>query len=91
MLFVTLLKTRAGTSKERIARRLEWQYPAGMQLVAEYWLQTPDPNVIVVAEADSIASMMAATSAWDDVHDITVIPAVTAEEGMAIARQAMAK
>ena len=91
MLFVTLLKTRAGTTKERIARRLEWQYPEGMRLVAEYWLQTPDPNVIVVVEADSIAPIMAATSAWDDLDDITVIPAVTAEEGMALARQAMAQ
>jgi len=91
MLFVTLLKSRASTSMERIARRLEWQYPEGVRVVAEYWLQTPDPSVVAVTEADSIGPIMAATAPWEDVFDITVIPAVTAEEGMAIARQAMSK
>ena len=57
----------------------------------EYWLQTPDPTVVAITEADSIAPIMAVTSVWDDVFDITVIPAVTGEEGMAIARQVMAK
>ena len=91
MLFVSLLKTRAGTTKERIARRLEWQYPEGARPVAEYWLQTPDPTVVAVTESDSVGPIMAVVADWDDVFDITVIPAVTAEERMAIARQAMAK
>ncbi len=57
----------------------------------EYWLQMPDPTVVAVTEADSIAPIMAVTSTWGDVFDITVITAITAEGGMAIARRAMAK
>ena len=89
MLFVSLLKVRSGTLKERIPRRLGWQPPDGMRPVAEYWLQTSDPAVISIAEADSIAPIMAAVAQWDDFYDITVIPAVTAEEGLQLAQQMM--
>lgn len=89
MLFVALLKVRSGTDKERTARRVQWQPPEGMRPVAEYWLQTPDPHCISIVEADSIAPIMAAVSQWDDVFDITVIPAITAEEGIELAKQAM--
>jgi hypothetical protein len=90
MLFVALGKVRAGTVRERIARRLEWQYPEGAKLVAEYWLQIPDPQLIAVVEADNIAPIMAAITPWDDVFDFTIVPAVGAEEGMEIARRMMA-
>lgn len=62
MLFVALLKPKAGTPQERIARRLNWQYPAGVRQVAEYWLQTSNPDVVGVFEADSIAPIMAITT-----------------------------
>jgi hypothetical protein len=89
MLFVALGKVRAGTVKERVARRVQWQPPEGLKMVAEYWLQTPDPNVISIAEADSIAPIMAAVAEWDDVLDFTVVPAITAEEGLELAKQMM--
>ena len=89
MLFVSLLKVRSGTMKERMTRRVGWQYPDGMRPVAEYWLQTPDPAVISIAEADSVAPIMAVVAQWDDVFDITVFPAVTAEEGLQLAQQMM--
>jgi len=41
MLFTALLKVKAGTVVERTTHRLEWQYPDGVTVVAEYWLQTP--------------------------------------------------
>ena len=87
MLFVALLKVRAGTSKERVARRVEWQPPEGIRPVGEYWLQTNDPKVILICEADSIDPIFAMSAAWDDVFDITVIPAITAEEGLKLAKQ----
>jgi hypothetical protein len=87
MLFVTLGKVRASTTKERVARRMQWSYPDGVRLIAEYWLQTPDPQIIVISEADSIVPIMAATSAWDDVFSFTVVPAVTAEQGIEIAKR----
>jgi len=91
MLFVALSKVKGGTNKERTARRIEWKYPEGMHLVAEYWLQTENPSVITVAEADSIVPIMAAIAAWDDLFEITVFPAITAEEGLEFAKQMMQK
>ena len=89
MLFVLLLKVRAGTSRERLARRMQWQPPEGVRQVAEYWLQTSDPHIIVIVEADSVAPLMAVTATWDDVFDVTVVPAITAEEGLQLAQQMM--
>jgi hypothetical protein len=89
MLFVSLLRTSAGTPQETAARRLKWQYPEGVRVVAEYWLQTSDPAVIAVLEADSVAPIMAINVEWGDIFDITVVPAITAEEGLALLRQMM--
>lgn len=89
MLFVALFKVAAGTEEERVARRLQWQYPEGMRYVAEYWLQTPEPNVIAIFEADRIEPIIQAGNAWSDVFNINVFPATTAEKGMEMARQMM--
>jgi len=85
MLFVALGKVRAGTSKERIARRMQWDYPPGGRLIGEYWLQSADPVIVVIMETDDIAPIMAATSQWDDVFEWRVFPAVTAQQGMELA------
>jgi hypothetical protein len=91
MLFVTLCKEKAGTARERSVRRLEWHHPPGYKVIAEYWLQTPDPRVIVITECDDIAPIMRSTSEWDDVFEMTVVPAATAEVGMQLAREAMSQ
>ena len=89
MLFVAVLRPTAGTPEERIARRAQWNYPEGVKLVAEYWLQASDPDVVSIFEADSVAPIMAITAEWGDVFDITVVPAITAEEGLELAKQMM--
>ena len=89
MLFVSLLRTSAGTPQETAARRLKWQYPEGVRVVAEYWLQASDPAVIAVFEADSIAPILAINVEWGDVFDITVVPAITAEDGLQLLKQMM--
>ena len=90
MLFVALLTLKPGANpRESNERRLQWQYPEGSGVVAEYWLQTHSPSVIVVAETDDVASIMGMIGGWDDLYDITVAPAVTAEEGLKIAKQMM--
>lgn len=86
MLFVSLGKVRAGTSRERISRRASWTYPDGLKVIGEYWLQCPDPVVVVVCEAEHIGPIMAATTAWDDAISWTVVPAVTADEGLQLAK-----
>lgn len=89
MLYIAFLKPIASTPIERIGRRMQWEYPEGIQLVAEYWLQTNDPDVITIFEADSVAPIMVMTAEWGDVFDVTVVPAVTLEEGLALAQQMM--
>jgi Domain of unknown function (DUF3303) len=89
MLFVAIGSVRAGTSQERLVRRLTWTYPPGLKPVAEYLTTSASPAVISIAEADDIAPIMAATSAWDDVISWTVLPAVTSEQAMEMAKQTM--
>ena len=68
---------------------MHWEYPEGIQLIAEYWPQAANPDVITIFEADSVAPIMAMTAEWGDVFDVTVVPAVTHEEGLALAQQMM--
>ena len=90
MLFVALGKLKQGADpKESMERRLKWEDPEGSGVVAEYWLQTPDPSIVVVANADKVTTLMAMTATWEDLYEIRVFPAVMAEEGLEIAKQMM--
>lgn len=53
----------------------------------ERFLPNQERRRLVLAEADSIIPIMMATGAWDDVIEFTVIPAITAEEGIEFAKQ----
>jgi len=88
MLFVATMNVKPGAPgpKERIARRAQWKYPEGVKVIGEYWLQGK-PAVISICEVDNIAPIIAMTAEWGDVFDINVFPAVTAEEGLALASQ----
>ncbi len=90
MLFVCMGKFKAASAmKQRVARRLDWKYPAGMRVLAEYWLQSTDPafpGLIVISESDDVAPIVKAIADWDDLMDLTVVPAVTAEQGLGLAR-----
>lgn len=91
MLFVTLGTPKASsTRRSRIRRRLDWKEPKGMRTVGEYWLQSDDPALVMIVEADSIAPMLAATAEWDDEFVFRIFPAVSVEEGLEIGRQMMA-
>ena len=89
-MFVCMGKFKAASiTKQRVARRAGWKYPAGMRAVAEYWLETSDPalpGLIVIAEADDPIPMMRAIADWDDFMDLTVVPAITAEQGLEFAK-----
>ena len=89
MLFVELLKVKAGTPEDRIARRVEWQYPEGIRPIAEYWLPTEDPAAIVIFETDNEDLIFQASVQWGDLFDIKVIPAITYERGLQFAKQMM--
>ncbi len=88
MLFVTIGKAKAtSTMKQRVARRVNWKYPESARIIGEYWLQGSDPTLIVISENEDVGSLMRAIADWDDVFDLTVLPAVTAEQGLQLAKQ----
>jgi hypothetical protein len=41
-------------------------------------------------EVDAMAPLLTALADWDDVIDITIVPAVSAEEGMRFAKEHLA-
>ena len=90
MLFVAQLEPKGDSPPaERIARRAEWQYPEGVNVLAEYWLQTDGYSVITVMETDSNDPIFAITAQWGDVFNIKVSPAITGEHGLKMAAQMM--
>jgi hypothetical protein len=92
MLFVILLSARPRTTlQEGGARRLQWQYPEGLNVVGEYWPETEHPRVIAVVEAESTAPFAAVRMDWGDLFEIEVFPAVSAEQGMEMLREAMSE
>ena len=92
MLFVALFSLKPDASPaQSLPRRMELKPPEGIKPVAEYWLQHNNPRIIVVFEADNIAPIMAMNIQWADIFDITVVPAVTAEQGLELAKQMMPK
>jgi hypothetical protein len=88
MLFVALANAHPGTLEERMKKRLEYQYPEGCKLVAEYWLQTDHPTVIVVFEAERIEPVIQATGDWDPFFDIEIFPAIDYKAGIELAKEA---
>jgi Protein of unknown function (DUF3303) len=90
MLFVVLLSTKPGnTFQEGVGRRLQWDYPEGMNGLAEYWLETESPRVVSVVEAESMEPFGQIRMDWGDMFEIEVFPVVTAEQGLEMARRAM--
>jgi len=88
MLFVALLKGFPATTQETRIRRMEWDYPdVGTKVLGEYWLQSNDPEVVAIFEADHISQIMATFAAWDDVFEVKIYPAVSADEGLELLKQ----
>ena len=56
-------------------------------MVAEYWPMSTETAVIAVAEADDATPIMKAIVDWDNVFDMTVVPAMMAEQGLELAKQ----
>ncbi len=89
MLFGLVMKGRPGTLNERGIRRVQWQVPEGVNIVAEYWFPTDDPSVVAIVEAENAAAVTPIRLAWDDLFDIAILPVTPAEEGLELLRQMM--
>jgi hypothetical protein len=53
-----------------------------LELVDEYWLQSPHPKVIVIFTAESNAPILELSSEWEQDFDVTVVPATRVEDLM---------
>ena len=86
--YVALLNFRSSVSgadrDAALMRRAAWQYPQGIRLIAEYWPMASGVQVISIFSADSFDKVLELVFEWNDVFDIDVHPAVSAEEGLRI-------
>jgi len=67
-----------------LMRRATWNYPSGIQVVAEYWPMAADIQVVTIFSADDIAAVWELVADWEDVFDIDVSPAISAEDGLKV-------
>ena len=93
--FVALLTFRDSVGiAERDAglmRRAAWQYPTGIRPIAEYWPVASGPQVVSIFSADDWASVAELVFEWDDIFDIDVYPAVSAEEGLRVGAEVFSR
>ena len=86
MLFVGVFKQKASASSaELTTRRAQWNPSEGVEMLGGYWLQTNDPTlpgIVSIFETEDVASIVALFADWDDAFDITVVPAISAEQGL---------
>ncbi len=88
MEFVAFLRFRPSVSAAdrdaALMRRAAWKYPDGITVLSEYWPMSGEYQVVTAFATDSITAMMEVEFEWNDVFDVTVIPAISAEEGLRI-------
>jgi hypothetical protein len=93
--YVAFLTPRSSASAAdrdtALARRLGWQYPGGIRPIAEYWPESKDIQVVSIFSADEFGPIMELVAEWNDVFDISVHPAVSAEDGMRIGAEVFAR
>ena len=93
--YVAIFSFRQGVSTaERDAalqRRAGWSYPSGVTPICEYWPLSGTAQVVAVFSANDLAPVMEIVFEWDDAFDIDIHPAVSAEEGLRIGAEVMAR
>jgi hypothetical protein len=89
MLFVSLCTLRPGAYATATKKRLSWRHE-GLKIVSEYWLATNHPAVIITTEGDDPTPVFQTIAEWSDVFDVQTYPAITGEQGVAMASAALA-
>jgi hypothetical protein len=86
--FVALMRFRpsvpAAERDAALMRRAAWRYPDGLKVIAEYWPMSGEYQVVTVFAAETIAPLMEVEFEWNDAFDITVTPAISADEGLRV-------
>lgn len=92
---VMLLRWKQGLTREQrdgaLMHRAGWSYPAGVKVIAEYWPAAEDPAVVSIFQADTYSAIMEIAFTWGHVFDMTVLPAISAQDGLKIGPHAMAR
>jgi hypothetical protein len=93
--YVMLLRWKQGLTRDQrdaaLMHRAGWKYPADTEVIAEYWPAAEDPAVVSIFRAETFAPIMELEFTWGDTFDITVIPAISAEEGLGIGAEVMGR
>src|ERR1700710_3141779 len=88
MEYVALMRFRPQVSAEErdraLMRRAAWVYPEGIRPIAEYWPVADQVQVVRIFAAEPFAPVMEVEFEWNDVFDVSIFPAVSAEEGLRI-------
>jgi hypothetical protein len=88
MEFVAHMKFRPSLSATEmdgaLIRRASYQYPDGIKLIAEYWAMSSAGQIVAIWSADSMEKILEMALEWQDVFEIDVHPAISAEEGLRV-------
>ena len=93
--YVALLSFRPsvdGAARDAaLMRRAAYTYPDGINVIAEYWPIGGPPQVVSIINTEDTAAMMQLLFEWSDVFDITILPAVSADDGLKIGPEVFGK
>src|SRR3978361_2373450 len=88
MEYVALMRFRPQVSAEErdraLMRRAAWVYPEGIRPIAEYRPVADQVQVVTIFAAETFAPVMEVECEWNGVFDVSIFPAVSAEEGLRI-------
>ena len=94
MLYAFVANYLPGTTEQQrdaaLARRAAWKWPQGAKPVAEFWSFGNAPLVYSVFEADDVAAVWRMVADWDDVFDASIVPVMTAEQGLQLGPEVLA-
>jgi hypothetical protein len=86
--YVAILRFRPSVSSaERdaaLGRRASWKYPDGIRPIAEYWPLSVEAQVVTIFAAERFEPVMEVVFEWNDVFDVSVTPAISADEGLRV-------
>jgi hypothetical protein len=95
MEFVAFLSFRPSVSAAdrdaALMRRAAWKYPDGVTVLSEYWPMSGQYQVVTAFAADSITAMMEVEFEWNDVFDISIHPAISADDGLRVGPDVFAR
>jgi hypothetical protein len=93
--YVMLLSWKQGMTRDQrdgaLMHRAGWTYPEGVDVIAEYWPMAEDPAVVSIFRANDFGALMELNLTWGDTFDISVFPAISAEDGLKLGPEVLGR